>query len=48
MLTTNQEILDACKEQIRIHIEMLLEKGERVANIEIELFHHMKKILYKD
>jgi hypothetical protein len=43
-----EEILQSCKDQLKIHVDMLLEQGERKANIEIELMHYMKKLIYKD
>jgi hypothetical protein len=42
------EILQSVKDQLKIHIDMLLEQGERKSNIEIELLHYMKKLIYKD
>lgn len=43
-----EEIMQSCKDQLRIHIESLLEHGVRTANIEIELLHYIKKLIYAD
>jgi hypothetical protein len=45
---TNNEILESCKTQLKLHIEKLLENGVRRQNVEIELIHYMKKLIYKD
>lgn len=42
-----QDIYDSIKSQLDIHINILLDQGERRANIEIELLHAIKKIIYK-
>jgi hypothetical protein len=39
------EILESCKIQLDIHINHLLERDVRPANIEIELVWHIKKLL---
>lgn len=39
------EVMESCKEQLKIHIETLLGMGVSRANIEIELLHYMKRIL---
>jgi hypothetical protein len=44
----HEEILESCKEQLRIHIDKLVEQGARKANIEIELIHYLKSLLYSD
>jgi hypothetical protein len=41
-----EDILQSCKDQLKFHIEQLLEMNVRVADIEIELLHYMKKLLY--
>jgi hypothetical protein len=43
-----QDVMQSLKNQLKIHIVSLLEQGERRANIEIELLHTMKKIIYAD
>lgn len=43
-----QDVLNSCKVQIKIHTEMLLERNIRPSNIEIELIHYLKKIIYND
>lgn len=42
------EIMDSCKTQLKIHIDTLIEQGERKANIEIELIHYIKNLIYAD
>jgi hypothetical protein len=44
----NEDIMETCKTQMKIHIELLLERGMRSQNIEIELLHYIKKLLKKD
>lgn len=44
----DKEIIDSCKSQIEIHINYLLERGVRPANIQIELEWHIKKLLKGD
>lgn len=39
------DIMASCKIQLKTHIEALLQAGERVPVIEIELLHYMKKLL---
>jgi hypothetical protein len=39
------DILESCKAQLDIHINLLLERDVRPANIEIELMWHIKKLL---
>lgn len=39
------EVMESCKEQLKIHIETLRKLGVRRAVIEIELLHYMKRIL---
>lgn len=48
MQPTPDEIINSCKNQIKIHVDMLLGQGIRKANIEIELMHYLKKLLYSD
>lgn len=43
-----QDVMQSCKDQLKIHIGILLEQGVRQQNIEIELLHFLKKIIYKD
>lgn len=43
-----EDVVWSCKEQLRIHIETLLEQNVRKADIEIEILHYMKKLLYGD
>ena len=40
-----KETLESCKQQLKIHIESLLEKGVRKANIEIDLHFYIKDLL---
>lgn len=42
------EIMESCKTQLKIHIDTLLEQSERKANLEIELIHYIKKLIYAD
>lgn len=44
----SEEVLESCKEQLKIHIDKLVEQGVRKANIEIELTHYLKSLLYSD
>ena len=39
------KILESLKEEIEIHVNNLVERGVRKANIEIELIWHIKKLL---
>jgi hypothetical protein len=45
---TTEDIMDSLKGQLDIHINALLERGARKANIEITVLHYLKKILKKD
>lgn len=45
---SNEEVLNSCKTQLKLHIDTLLEQGMRKANLEIELIHYIKKLLYAD
>jgi hypothetical protein len=40
--------MDECKSAIKACIDVLVAKGTRKANIEIELIHFIKRELYKD
>lgn len=44
----DKEIIDSCKTQLDIHINYLLERGVRPANIQIELEWHIKNLLKGD
>ncbi|WP_170211257.1 hypothetical protein [Robertmurraya siralis] len=48
LTSTDKEILESCKMQMKLHIEKLMEQGVRKANIEIELSYHIKNVLYSD
>lgn len=43
-----KEVMESCKEQLKIHIETLMGMGVRRAVIEIELLHHIKRILREE
>ena len=40
--------MQSCKEQLKIHIELLEKQGVSKQIIEIELLHYIKKLLKKD
>ena len=40
-----KDTLESCKQQLKIHIESLLEMGVRKANIEIDLHFYIKELL---
>lgn len=42
------KILNSCKTQLDIHINYLLERGVRRANIQIELEWHIRNLLKGD
>lgn len=42
------DVMESCKEQLKIHIETLMSMGVRRANIEIELLHYIKRILREE
>jgi hypothetical protein len=44
----DEEILSSCKAQLKIHIEILLERNVRSANIQIELDSYIKSLLKQD
>jgi uncharacterized alkaline shock family protein YloU len=44
----HKEVMDSLKEQVRIHIEHLLSLGVRNVNIEIEMLHYIKKVIYQE
>ena len=41
-------MMDECKKVIAETIAELVAHGTRKANIEIELIHHIKRVLYKE
>jgi hypothetical protein len=43
-----EDIMQSCKDQLKLHIGMLLEQDIRRAYIEIELLHYMKQLIYAD
>lgn len=43
-----EDIFQSLKDQMKIHIDTLLETGERPTVIEIELLHYMKKLIYAE
>jgi hypothetical protein len=42
------DVMNSLKAQLKTHIEILLEQGVRKQNIEIELLHYIKKLIYAD
>lgn len=48
LTSSDKEILESCKLQMKLHIEKLVEQGVRKANLEIELIHYIKNVLYSD
>jgi hypothetical protein len=42
------DVMVSLKEQLKIHIGILLEQGVRKQNIEIELLYYIKKLIYAD
>ena len=40
-----QEILDSCKMQMKIHVTALIDRGIRSANIQIELESYLRSLL---
>ncbi|MEC3460362.1 hypothetical protein [Bacillus thuringiensis] len=42
------EIMESLKIQMETHIKQLRDQGVRPQNIEIELLHFAKKIIYKE
>jgi hypothetical protein len=45
---TSGDVFLSAKDQLRIHIDALLERSVPARVIEIELLHYMKSILYSD
>lgn len=43
-----EEIMESCKEQLKAHVEQLLDMGTRKANIEIELHFYIRKLLSEE
>lgn len=43
-----EEIMESLKKQMETHINQLLDQGVRPQNIEIELLHFAKKLIYKE
>jgi hypothetical protein len=48
MANFREQIMESCKNQLKIHTEILLEDGMRKTEIEIELLHYLKKLLYSE
>ncbi|MES9681651.1 hypothetical protein ABWK22_01720 [Gottfriedia acidiceleris] len=44
----SEDIMLSLKTQMKIHIEMLLKQGVRKQNIEIDVLHYLKKVVYAD
>ncbi|WP_170865353.1 hypothetical protein [Bacillus licheniformis] len=42
------EILNSLKTQLDIHVSLLVDRGVRKANIEIEILSHVKKLLKEE
>ncbi|MGM7720623.1 hypothetical protein [Metabacillus sp. Hm71] len=47
-MKTVEEIMTSCKQSLKDHIEELQEQNVRAANIEIELVHYIKKLIYEE
>ncbi len=43
-----EEIMESFKKQIETHVNQLLDQGVRPQNIEIELLHFAKKVIYAE
>jgi hypothetical protein len=43
-----EDIMTSLKMQMEIHIAHLLEQGVRKQNIEIELMHYLKRLVYAE
>lgn len=44
----NEEIMNELKEDISKHVKRLLDEGVRNVNIEIELIHYIKRVVYPE
>jgi hypothetical protein len=48
MTDEQREVMDECKSVIESTISRLVGEGVRIANIDIELTHFIRRELYKD